>query len=60
MTSFRRTLVALAAGTLIAPLLLVAGGTAAGAKRVDAPEDHLTASAVAVAWQRVAIRTIYT
>jgi len=59
MRSPRRTLVALAASTLIAPLLLLAGGTAADAKRVDAPDAHLTASAVAVAWQRVAIRTIY-
>ncbi|HYH72922.1 MAG TPA: vanadium-dependent haloperoxidase [Nocardioides sp.] len=61
MRSPRRTIVALAASTLLAPLLLVTSGTAADARRADPPEDpQLKAAAVAVAWQRVAVRTIYT
>jgi hypothetical protein len=52
--------VALAASTLLAPLLLATGAPAA-ARRADPPEDpQLQAAAVAVAWQRVAVRTVYT
>ena len=58
MNSLRRTLAALSASTLLAPLLLTTGAPAA-AKRADPPDPQLKAAAVAVAWQRVALRTVY-
>ncbi len=66
MTSLRRVLPALGSSLLVVPLL-VAGTTAHTAARVAAPaaartttSDHATAAETAIAWQRIAIRTIYT
>ena len=66
MISLRRTLVALGASALVAPLLLVgaAGAPAAStwAARTSAgpQDDHIGAAEAAVAWQRIAVRTIWT
>jgi hypothetical protein len=62
MTSLRRSLVLLSSSVLVLPLFAtVAGASVPDARRVAPPEDpQLKAAAVAVAWQRVAVRTVYT
>jgi hypothetical protein len=66
MTSFRRTLVALGASVLVAPLLLAgavsapAAGTRAARTSAGPLDDHIKAAEAAVAWQRIAVRTIWT
>lgn len=63
MTSIRRTLLALGTSLLVAPLLVV-GTTAhtvapAGKPHARSAADHVKAAEAAVAWQRIANRTIY-
>ena len=79
MTALRRTLVALSAGVLAVPLLLVGGGATASTSTASTStastqtggtrtaragagpqDDHIKAAEAAVAWQRIAVRTIWT
>jgi len=59
MTSLRRTLVALSASTLLAPLLLIGTSSPATTAASRAPDPQIKAHEAAIAWQRVANRTIY-
>ena len=61
MTSLRRTLVSLGCGLLAVPLLTAGVDTAAHTAPADRSHAHHTkAAATAVAWQRIAVRTIFT
>ena len=67
MTAARRTLVAIAAGVLSAPLLLAgavtapATGSRPAVRAAAGPQDdHIKAAEAAVLWQRIAVRTIWT
>ena len=61
MTPFRRALLCLGSILLVAPLLAVSSGaTTAAAPSARSAANHTKASEAAVAWQRIAIRTIYT
>jgi hypothetical protein len=63
MMLIRRTLMALGTTLLVAPLLVTGGGSTAHTAAEPAARrhhPHVQAAETAVAWQRVAIRTIYT
>jgi hypothetical protein len=65
MTTARRTLVAIAAGVLAAPLLLAgavtapATGSRPSTRTAGPQDDHIKAAETAVLWQRIAVRTIW-
>ena len=66
MTSLRRVLVMLSATVLVAPVLgsgahatvPKAGGSSAGSS-AGPQDDHIKAAEAAVAWQRIAVRTLW-
>jgi hypothetical protein len=62
MTRIRRTLVSLGASLLVVPLLVVSSGSTNGAAPAArrSADDQVKAAEAAVAWQRIAIRTVYT
>lgn len=66
MTSIRRTLVLLATSVLVLPLFstvadaVPAGGSRTARASAGPQDDHIKAAEAAVAWQRIAVRTIWT
>jgi hypothetical protein len=63
MTSIRRNLLALGSSLLVVPLLVAGAGSPAHTSAATASRGHhphVHAAQTAVAWQRIAIRTIYT
>ena len=66
MKSFRRILLALGCGLLVAPPLSIGAQAAAPAlvgratAAVEPADDHVKAAEAAVEWQRIAVRTIWT
>jgi hypothetical protein len=61
MTPCRRVLLSLGSILLVAPLLAVSSGaTSSAAPAARSAENHTKAAQAAVAWQRIAIRTVFT
>lgn len=61
MSRIRRTLLCLGTALLVTPLLAVGpGATSTAAPAARSADDHVKAAEAAVAWQRIAIRTVYT
>lgn len=61
MSRIRRTLLSLGSALLVVPLLAVGqAATSTAAPYARSADNHVKAAEAAVAWQRIAIRTVYT
>ena len=60
MKRFRRALLVVGSSILLAPFLVAGAGTTAHSAAAPPASNRVKAAEAAVAWQRIAIRTVYT